>query len=254
MNDFMKRNIIYYERTGSTNEDAMRLAKEGAASGTVIVADFQEAGKGRRGRNWVSPPGSNLYFTLILKPDFAPDKAAMLTLVMALSVAQALEDKTGISPGIKWPNDIVINGKKVCGILTEMTLEAASIEAVVIGVGVNVSQTDFPDDLKDSATSLRLEGVQQIERMQLLDCILEYFDKNYKIYLQKLDLSGLREAYEAYLVNCGKEVRVLEPTGEYEGRALGINENGELLVETKESGIQRIYAGEVSVRGIYGYV
>lgn len=250
----MKRKIIYLERTGSTNEDAKRLAKEGVESGTVILADSQEAGKGRRGRDWISPPGSNLYFTLLLTPDFAPDKAAMLTLVMALSVAQALKKETGLVPGIKWPNDIVIGGRKVCGILTEMSLDADAIESVVIGVGVNVSQRDFPEELRSVATSLALQGVDAPDRMQLLECILEYFDKNYKIYLQRLDLSELKESYEAYLVNRGKEVCVLEPAGEYEGWALGINESGELLVETKERGIQRIYAGEVSVRGIYGYV
>lgn len=254
MNDFMQKNIIYYERTGSTNEDAKRLAKEGAASGTVIVADSQDAGKGRRGRDWISPPGSNLYFSLLLKPDFSPDKASMLTLVMALSVEQALERMTGIRPGIKWPNDIVLSGKKICGILTEMTLDAGTIEAVVIGVGVNVSQAEFAAELKDLATSLFLEGVTVVDRMQLLNCILEYFDKNYEIYLQSLDLSGLKEAYEACLVNRGKEVRVLDPSGEYEGKALGINESGELLVETADGRVEQIFSGEVSVRGIYGYV
>lgn len=250
----MERNIIYLERTGSTNEDAKKMAAEGAAEGTVIVAGCQDAGKGRRGRNWVSPPGTNLYFTLLLKPDFSPDKASMLTLVMALSVAQALEREAKICPGIKWPNDIVHNGKKLCGILTEMTLDSGVIGGVVIGVGINVSQTDFPEELQSTATSLKLEGAVVPERMQLLNCILEYFDKNYEIYLQRLNLSGLRESYEGYLVNRGKEVRVLDPAGEYEGRALGINESGELLVETANGSVQKVYAGEVSVRGIYGYV
>ena len=250
----MERNIIYLERTGSTNEDAKRLAAEGADSGTVIVADCQEAGKGRRGRNWISPPGTNLYFTLLLKPDFSPDKASMLTLVMALSVAQALESETKICPGIKWPNDIVHNGRKLCGILTEMTLDAGAIGAVVIGVGVNVTQTEFPEELKETATSLVLEGAAVPDRMQLLNRILEYFDKNYEIYLQRLNLSGLRESYEKYLVNRGRQVRVLDPAGEYEGKALGINESGELLVETADGNVSRVYAGEVSVRGIYGYV
>lgn len=249
----MKYNIIRLERTGSTNEDAKRLAKEGAPEGTVVVADSQDAGKGRRGRKWISPPGSNLYFTLLLKPDFSPDRASMLTLVMALSVAEALESVAGIEFGIKWPNDIVLNRKKICGILTEMTMQDGVIEGLVIGVGVNVSQKEFPEELQTTATSLQLEGLS-CERMELLNCILECFTKNYEAFLKCLDLGRLKARYEEKLLNRGKEVRVLEPSGEYGGRALGINENGELLVETFDGKVKEIFAGEVSVRGIYGYV
>lgn len=258
----MKRNIIRYEHTGSTNEDARRLALEGAQEGTVVVADSQSAGKGRRGRNWDSPAGCNLYFTLLLKPDFAPDKASMLTLVMALSVIQALEGQTGseMDFAVKWPNDIVVNGRKLCGILTEMTLNKNVIESLVIGVGVNVNQKEFPKELADTATSLLLEK-NHIHAMfnipdttVLLNDILKAFDHNYGLFLEHMDLSSLKEPYEAHLANRNKEVRVLEPSGAYEGIALGINEQGELIVRTPDGNIRRIYAGEVSVRGIYGYV
>lgn len=258
----MKRNIIRYQYTGSTNEDARRLAIEGAQEGTVVVADGQSAGKGRRGRNWNSPAGCNLYFTLLLRPDFSPDKASMLTLVMALSVIQALEKQTGskMDFAIKWPNDIVVNGKKICGILTEMTLNKNVIESLVIGVGVNVNQKEFPKELADTATSLLIEK-NHTDAMFiipdvaiLLNDILDTFDHNYGLFLERMDLSLLKELYEAHLANRNKEVRVLEPSGAYEGIALGINEQGELIVRTPDGNIRMIYAGEVSVRGIYGYV
>lgn len=258
----LQRNIIHYENTGSTNEDAKRLALQGASEGMVIVADSQSAGKGRRGRTWNSPAGSNLYFSLLLKPDFAPNKASMLTLVMALSVVQALEKELGteLCFQIKWPNDIVVNGQKLCGILTEMTMEEEAIEAIVIGVGINVSQKEFLEELADTATSLFIArenikpGLKVPDKSELLNAILDSFEENYELFLQSLSLDFLKECYEAHLVNKNKEVRVLEPAGEYEGMALGINEQGELLVQTADGSIKAIYAGEVSVRGIYGYV
>lgn len=250
----MERKIIYLERTGSTNEDAKRLGAEGAKEGTIVVADCQESGKGRRGRNWVSPPGTNLYFTLLLKPEFAPEQASMLTLIMALSVAQALKQEAAVNPGIKWPNDIVLGQKKVCGMLTELTMEAGRIQSVVIGVGINVYQTEFPEEIRSTATSLALEGAEQMERMDLLNVIMNCFEANYQIFLENGNLSGLKDDYESFLVNRGKEVRVLDPAGEYTGTALGIDDKGELLVKLCDGRIERVYAGEVSVRGIYGYV
>lgn len=250
----MERKIIYLERTGSTNEDAKRLGAEGAKEGTVVAADCQESGKGRRGRNWVSPPGANLYFTLLLKPEFAPGQASMVTLIMALSVAQALKQEAAVSPGIKWPNDIVLGKKKVCGILTELTMEAQRIQSVVIGVGINMYQTEFPEEIHSTATSLALEGTKRVERMDLLNVVLDCFEENYQVFLKDENLSGLKDAYESFLVNRRKEVRVLDPAGEYTGTALGIDEKGELLVRLDDGRIQKVYAGEVSVRGIYGYV
>lgn len=258
----LKYSIIHYDNTGSTNEDAKRLALEGAKEGTVVVAESQSAGKGRRGRQWISPAGSNLYFTLLLKPEFEPDKVSMLTLVMALSVLEAMEKELGdeLPFRIKWPNDIVVNGRKVCGILTEMIMENCLVQSVVIGVGININQTDFPKELEDAATSLFIEK-QKVKlepktdiKEKLLKDILDSFESNYGLFLQDLSLNFLKESYEAYLVNLNREVKVLDPAGEFEGRAMGINEKGELLVRTADGSIKEIYAGEVSVRGIYGYI
>lgn len=247
----MGRSVYYFECTDSTNIQAALAAKNGARHGAVFVAEKQTAGKGRRGRTWESPAGKNLYFSLLLKPDFAPDKAAMLTLVMAVSVARALalEDVR-----IKWPNDLVINGKKICGILTEMSLEQNCIEHVVIGVGINVREQEFDPELVDKATSIEAECGQVLSKELLLAEILKSFEELYEIFQKTCDLSALQAEYEELLVNKDREVCVLDPKGEYRGIARGINATGELLVEREEGALETVYAGEVSVRGIYGYV
>lgn len=253
------RKLYYLESTGSTNTDAKRLAEEGEPHGTTIVANMQTAGKGRRGRTWQSPAGANTYFTILLKPDFSPDKASMLTLVMALSVAEAIEEITGLKADIKWPNDIVVHKKKVVGMLTEMstTPEMDEIQYVVIGVGTNVnydSPENFPEELRTTATSLRIEAGHLINRAALTERMLARFEVNYEKFEETLDLSGLMDSYEKHLINVGAQVRVLDPAGEYTGISRGINAVGELLVEKENGETINVYAGEVSVRGLYGYV
>lgn len=253
---YIGRTVHYYDCIDSTNVRAGELAAESHAHGHVIVADTQTAGKGRRGRSWESPAGKNIYFSLILKPDFAPDKAPMLTLVMAMAVLGALETviSGNINLGIKWPNDIVLNGKKICGILTEMSLEKNRIGHVVIGVGINVKEQDFPEELVDKATSLEAECGQEFSRSLILQEILRVFEEEYERFLETEDLSEIVERYNAGLINRGREVRVLDPQGEYTGIARGIDEKGELIVELPDGKLTNVYAGEVSVRGIYGYV
>ncbi|MGN1148227.1 MAG: biotin--[acetyl-CoA-carboxylase] ligase [Lachnospiraceae bacterium] len=248
------KRLAYYDSIGSTNVQAKLMAEEGAPAGTLVVADEQTAGRGRRGRGWDSPPGRNLYFTLLLRPDFAPDKASMLTLVMALAVWEAMEETYEAKAGIKWPNDIVLQGKKVTGILTEMSMQGEDIQHVVIGVGINVKKQEFAPEIAERATSLEAELGREISRALLLEKIMEHFEKDYEAFCQTYDLSLLMETYNACLVNCGREVRVLDPAGEYTGLAQRINEKGELLVQTPDGKVQEVYAGEVSVRGIYGYV
>ena len=253
------RKLYYYASTGSTNTDAKRLGEEGEPHGTVVVADIQTAGKGRRGRSWQTLSGTALSFTLLLRPDFVPDKASMITLVMALSVAEAVEEITGAATGIKWPNDIVMNRKKICGMLTEMTMtpEMDEIQYVVVGAGINVNNMgpeEFLEEVRPTATSLRIETGQQYNRACLLDKVLQRFEENYAIFLKTLDLSGLQERYQAHLLNMGAQVRVLDPAGEYTGTAEGIDTQGELIVVRENGARTPVYAGEVSVRGLYGYV
>ena len=265
----MGKSVYYFQCTDSTNVQAKRLAEEGAVHGSVVVADEQTAGRGRRGRSWDSPAGKNLYFTLLLKPDFAPDKASMLTLVMALAVKKGLDrvfgqllmqkecqDYVQETPrsGIKWPNDLVINGRKICGILTEMVLEQSSIKNVIIGVGINLEKQDFATELVDKATSIEAECGQKLCKAELLAEIMLAFEEYYETFIKTCDLTGLQEAYNVCLVNRDREVCVLDPKGEFHGIARGINSAGELWVEKEDGTVTEVYAGEVSVRGIYGYV
>lgn len=268
------RPVQFYDSVGSTNLVAKAEAEAGAPSGTLIVADMQTAGRGRRGRAWESPKGTNIYNTLILRPDFEPEKASMLTLLMALAVVEGVE-KTLMADGkdaaigeeipkisIKWPNDVVVNGRKICGILTEMSMGQDGDWYVVIGVGINVGWQMFAPELEDKATSLEAEyckGISslipsRISRSMLIAHIMEAFEADYEVFCKHGNLSGVKERYESLLVNRDKEVAVLDPKGEYTGIARGIQPTGELLVELPNGQMQAVCAGEVSVRGIYGYV
>lgn len=246
--------VRFYEVLDSTNLRAKLDAENGAPQGTLVVADMQTAGRGRRGRSWSSPAGTNVYFTLVLKPDFEPARASMLTLVMAMAVAAGIADTCGVEACIKWPNDIVIDGKKVCGMLTELSVQQEYIQHVVIGAGVNVGLQEFVPEIADTATCLERECGRKVPRAQLVVNIMRSFEKYYDIFLETLDFSNLKEAYDGMLVNCGREVRVLDPKGEYTGVSKGINHTGELVVELPDGSETTVYAGEVSVRGIYGYV
>lgn len=246
--------LLYFDVIGSTNVEAKKQAENGAPEGLLVVADKQEAGRGRRGRSWTSPAGANIFMTLLLRPRFVPEKASMVTLVMAVSVAQGITDISGLPAKIKWPNDIVINRKKSVGILTELTMETDYIQHLVCGVGINVNQTSFPEEIRETATSLYLEGGRKINRAGLITCIMEHFEKNYEAFCRTEDMSGLLEIYNNLLVNKEAKVRVLDPKGEYDGLSHGINELGELIVEKEDGSVENVYAGEVSVRGIYGYV
>ena len=248
------RHTVYYDETDSTNNRAKDAGEKGAEHGTLFVADRQIAGKGRRGRAWESPAGSSIYMTILLYPRISPMKAPQLTLLMAIAVAEGIRQVTGLDTGIKWPNDIVRNGKKICGILTEMSTEIDDINYVVIGVGINVNQETFPQDIQNTATSLKLELGRNVKRSELIAAIMEQFEKCYETFLQTEDLSGVKEQYNSLLVNKDQDVKVLEPGNEYEAHALGINETGELLVRLPDGQEKVIYAGEVSVRGVYGYV
>lgn len=269
------KKLYYRKETGSTNNDAKRCGEEGDPHGTVVVADVQNAGKGRRGRDWQTIPGTALSFTILLRPVFPAERASMVTLVMALAVAEAVEAavnggaegniESGIEKpveaavSIKWPNDIIINRKKVCGMLTEMTMtpELDEIQYLVVGVGINVnneSPQEFGEEIREKATSLRIETGRRLNRADLLQDVLCRFEKHYQTFLETLTMSRLRETYQARLQGMGGEVRVLDPMGEYTGISRGINDRGELIVERESGECVAVYAGEVSVRGIYGYI
>lgn len=248
------KNVIYYDETDSTNNRAKEAGNNKEPHGTLFVADMQMAGKGRRGRVWKSPSGSSIYMTILLYPDIPPVKAPQLTLIMAIAVAEGIREVTGLETKIKWPNDIVVNGKKICGILTEMSTEIDYINHVVIGIGINVNMESFPEDIAKTATSLRIEAGKEFRRFELIAAIMEHFEKAYEAVCKAGSLEPIMEDYNRLLVNCGRRVRVLEPEHEYDALALGIDKTGELQVECEDGSRKSVFAGEVSVRGIYGYV
>lgn len=272
--------LIYMEETGSTNADIFRLSEEGYPQGTLAVTSGQTAGKGRRGRAWLSPPDVNVYMSILLKPDLRPDTAPMLTLVMALAVYQACwklygsgntgngegsaqelsKNSRSLNFGIKWPNDIVVSAdggpyKKICGILTEMRMEEMEIRDIVIGTGLNVNETEFPEEILKTAGSLRLALGHTVNRAELTAEVWKFFEKDYEAFAAAQTLEPLREEYEAALVNRGRKVRVLDPKEPFEGTAMGITSTGELIVRPEDgSGDRNVGTGEVSVRGVMGYV
>ena len=252
--DWVAKEVLYFDTIDSTNTKAQELAEKGYPSGTLVVADKQDSGKGRRGRSWVSPSGTGIFMTLMIKPDINPNNASMLTLVAALAVAKAITSVTGEEALIKWPNDIVVNGKKVCGILTEMNAQFDYINNIVVGIGINVHNESFPEEISQMASSLMIEaGGKRFHRAQIIAETMSYFEQYYDTFLKTQDLSALVREYDELLVNRNKSVRVLDPKEPFDGKAMGITPKGELIVDTWESR-KLVSSGEVSVRGIYGYV
>ena len=246
------KTVHFARKTDSTNLWIKRLAKEGASEGTLALAEFQSAGRGRLGRSWEVPEGTSVMMSILLRPKFEPQYAPTLTLVMGMAVAKAVKN-LGFDVSIKWPNDVVVSHKKICGILTEMGVRDGKIDYAVIGVGINVNIREFPEEMADKATSLYLESGKEFDRSQIPGLVMEAFEEYYEKFAATCDLSGLKEEYESILANYNQPVRVLakEP---YEGVARGITDGGELLVEKTDGTIVAVSAGEVSVRGLYSYV
>lgn len=247
------KKVYYFDETDSTNIRIKQLAEEGAPHGALAVADQQSAGRGRRGRTWESPKGCSIYMSILLRPEISPAAAPMLTLIMALSAAEGLHESTGLDFQIKWPNDIVLNGKKLVGILTEMSTEIDYINYVAIGVGINTNMAEFPEELREKATSLRIEIGQIIKRSPIIAAVMKHFESNYSLFLETQNMESLREKYNSLLINKDKEVRIMGEKEAFNALAMGINDKGELMVCREDATIEAIFAGEVSVRGVYGY-
>lgn len=248
------RNVLFYDRTDSTNIRVRLAGESGAPHGTLAVAEVQEGGKGRRGRTWISPAGVGIWFSILLRPQIHPIAASMLTLVMALAARKGIYTSTGIETQIKWPNDLVLNRKKICGILTEMGTELMEIQYVIPGTGINVNQTEFPEEIRNTATSLYLETGKKYHRSHIIAEIMKALEEYYEIFIKTEDMSALMAEYNAELVNLGNEVCVLDPAGEFRGICEGINEKGGLIVRLPDGTETEVISGEVSVRGVYGYV
>lgn len=244
---FLGKSVLAYRSVKSTNDIALGLAEDGQTEGTLITAEQQTAGRGRFGRDWKSPPQTGIYMSLILRPNFPPDQAPALSLVAALAVAESIEQHCPGQVAVKWPNDVLIDRKKVAGILTELATDNSKIKHVVVGIGINVNQTneDFPSDLRHKATSIRIALKEKIDRVALIQSILERFEPAYLEY-QETRLQSMLTRLRAYSSLIGKKVK-LDQGGEIiEAEALDIAPDGGLIVRGK-AGTVTVHAGEVSI-------
>ncbi|MEQ2128828.1 biotin--[acetyl-CoA-carboxylase] ligase [Caldanaerobacter subterraneus] len=249
---FIGRNYIHKESLSSTNDMAKELAYK-VPDGTVIVAEEQTKGRGRMGRSWFSEKSSCILTSVILKPQIRPEKTVALTQVAALTVVKAIEEVCSVKTKIKWPNDIILNSKKVCGILTEMSSEIDVVNYIVIGIGINVNCTEFPDDLKEKATSLQLELEKPVDRKKLLASLLNNLEIYYKEYEEK-GFESLRPLILENSITIGKEVRVIYTDREIRGQAIAIDKEGKLVIKTEKGEEIALLSGEVSVRGLLDYI
>lgn len=246
------RTVYSYEVTDSTNRRAREEADRGAPHGSVFFAEEQTGGRGRLGRAWSAPRGEGVWMSVLLRPKLAPADIAQITLLTGLAVCDAIREVTGLPVQIKWPNDIVLDGKKLVGILTEMAAEEDRICALVVGIGVNVNNPAFPEELKDKATSLLLATGKPVSRKELAARILLRLEKEYETFLRQGANAAFRKRYAERCATIGSLVKVVMGNEEFAGTAIGISETGALLVQTGQ-GIRAVNSGEVSVRGMLGY-
>lgn len=237
--------IIHYFVTGSTNAVASRLAADGANHGTLVVAEEQRAGRGRFGRPWYSERGSGIYASLILRPPLAPSSAPVLTLMAGLALAQAIAQETGLAPDIRWPNDVLLGGRKVGGILTEMSADLDRIHAVVIGIGVNVNNVRMPADLRATSTSLRIESGKVYSRASVLACLLHRLHDAYGVLLARGGEAIVKSWEEASTYARGKQVRVTTSGSESTARTDGLDPNGALRLCFADGRRESLLSGEV---------
>jgi BirA family biotin operon repressor/biotin-[acetyl-CoA-carboxylase] ligase len=243
------KRLVNLALTASTNAEAFRLAEGGAVEGTVVMADEQNKGKGRLGRTWLSPPGANLYCSVILRPQIKPFEAPQLTFLSAVAVARAIEQVAGLKPEIKWPNDVLIGGKKVAGLLNEMSAETDGINFVILGIGVNLNMTagQFPDELRHPATSLYIEAGAKVGRARFTALLLNELDRLYAGFLN-YGFAQVRREWQERCNAGGREVVVSNHgCDDIRGQFAGIDSDGALLVQRPDGQIERILSGDVRV-------
>lgn len=246
---WLAQKLIYLPNVDSTNQEVKRIAFD-YPHGTAVVAEQQTAGKGRLGRIWSSPKGTGLWFSILLKPNISPDQMSGITLVCGLGVCKAIRKYTGLNALIKWPNDIIIGNKKICGILTEMKAEADIISYAVAGIGINVNTTEFDEDIKHKATSLSVEANTAIDRAELFKEIMLYLEKSFDDYFSKPD-KAISDEYIKLCATLGRNVTVARGNTIFNGKAVGVEATGDLLVEIADGTIIQVSSGEVTVQGIY---
>lgn len=238
--------VIHYFRTDSTNSAALELGAQAAPHGTVVIAEEQTAGRGRLGRKWYSEKSSGIYASIVLRPPLAPATAPVLTLMAGVAVHSAVRAATGLSGDIRWPNDLLINGKKVCGILTEIRAEVDRLHMVVLGIGINVNQSSMPEELREIATSLALEGGRQYSRLHLLAELLRDIERYYHMLLNEGSSAIVREWSAASTYAEGKRVRVKASRDDYSAVTSGLDASGALKVCRDDGRQELLVAGEIT--------
>ena len=243
--------VVYFDKINSTNIAAKKI---NCVSNTLYVAEMQTNGRGRNGRKWISPKGSGIWMSIVTLPKIKLDNVSQITLVAGLAVCEILNRDYGINAKIKWPNDIVVNGKKLCGILTEAVSENGVTKKVITGIGINVNNKHFPKEIRDVATSLIILISQKSDRTKIINNVLDSFEKYYNELINEGNLKKIIDEYKTLCVNIGKEVVSTSKTEVVEGIATDITEKGELVIQKKDGNTVAVNSGEVSVRGIYGYI
>ncbi|MEH6941582.1 biotin--[acetyl-CoA-carboxylase] ligase [Bacillus sp. JJ722] len=240
--------IYYYDSLDSTQKVANELANSTGVEGTIVVADEQTSGRGRLARQWHSAKGTGIWMSIILKPNIPIHQAPKLTLITAVAVVQGIKEITGITAQIKWPNDILLNGKKICGILTEMQAEADGIHSVVIGVGINVNQLveDFSPEIREIATSLLIEGGKTLLREEVICSVLTKLEDLYQNF-QRDGFTSIKQLWESYAINMGKRITATTPQGRLTGIALGITDDGVLLLKDSKNEVHSIYSADIEI-------
>lgn len=243
------RHVVYLESTQSTNEEAKKIAREGAEEGTIVVAEEQITGHGRLARGFYSPFAKGIWFSLILRPKFFPMEASKCTLLAAVGVCRGIRRMGLADAGIKWPNDILVHGKKLVGILTLMSASMEKIDYIIMGIGINtgIKKNEFPEDFREGATSFLNEGIN-VSRKDLLAAVLGELEKEYSI-AQDEGFDKVLDDWRALSVTLGQEVRVIFGDDSYTGKAVDIDRDGCLLVNTG-SEVKRVIAGDVSIRPV----
>ncbi len=244
---FMGQNVYCVKETTSTNDEVRRLALAGAPEGTLVTAESQNAGKGRLGRRWESPKGDGIWMSVLLKPDILPTKASKLTLIAGLSVCRAVRKVTGLPADIKWPNDVLIHGKKFVGILTEMNAEMEKVNFIIVGIGINVNIENMPREIENAATSLQIEGGRRYDRVSIIKEVMSEFERCYLSYVSDNSFVSFLEEYEALCITLGRDVNVLG-RNPFSGKAVSVNKDGELIVEREDGTRETVFSGEVSIR------
>ena len=248
-NKVVGRDIRVFEETASTNDVVEKLARDGVKEGVVVFAESQSKGRGRLGRKWVSPPHKGLWFSVLLRPNLRPQAATQLTVAAATALFRAIREVTGFTPEIKWPNDILIKGRKVAGVLTELSAELDHINHLILGIGVDVNQsaTEFPPELRKTATSLKAEAGRHIHRAELAAALLRELDCDYARIVSG-DFARLADEWQQQCTTIGQRVAIHIGDRVIQGHAEALDNDGALLIRTQHGRLERVIGGDVTLQ------